>query len=215
MAPSKQDILGQVAEQSQQQSSQKRRGFLGRTAGVLGLAGGVGLTGRASATPDSVGAAKKQLKSDGAALLARLSKDGYLDRPSVGSLPEQRADRSTEQGMLTVESKSGKQTAFIAKTGNGTLEINLGGAVMDPYAIVRSADRGSNQIYLADEGGTYTVESFDGQATTDGFSTSQVADCDGCHCYARNNCWAADYVTVCSSVEDGHCVSLSDCGCQI
>jgi len=210
MPPSRKDILSEVEETVM--SSTARRGFLGGTLATLGVAG----LGSASATATeepSVEEAKQEVERTAQPLLDRLSAEGLLDSADADVLPDSELTLRSETGTVIVESASGTQRAFVTEAGRGKLEVNLGGTAMDPYAVYRP-DNGDTAVYLSDGSGGYERQPFDG-STTDEVSADQIADCDGCDCFDNNSCWLEDRVTICSSIEQGDCVSTADCGCKL
>lgn len=215
MSKSKKDNLETAAEKAASNSSNGRRGFM---AGALAVAGasGVGAAATPTAEPEKLQDKKALISNVASELLDQLAADGHLQRASVDELPDQRYARRLGEGALTVQSGTDPQTAFIKQIPNGKLEVNMGGNPVDPYAVVRPDD-GENKIYMPDSDGGFTAQPFSALSTDDGVQADVTtsADCDGCYCTTNNNCWLKDYRTVCQSVENGECVSTSDCGCNL
>ena len=210
MSLKKEDILEQVAETAHSSPSTARRGFVGGALATLGLAG----IGSVSATSEpTVSEDKRRLEQTAQPLLDRLSDDELLETADTTALPNAELTVSSTAGATVVESESGPQRAFVTLVDDGKLEVNLGGVAMEPYAIHRP-ESAESQIYLPDGDGSYEPRPF-GSSRDDDISTDQIANCDGCDCYDNNSCWTADYVTICSSIEDGECVSTADCTCKL
>ncbi|MEZ3144240.1 hypothetical protein [Halobaculum sp. MBLA0143] len=210
MSLKKEDILEQVAETADSSPSTARRGFVGGALATLGLAG----IGSVSATSEpTVAEDKRRLERTAQPLLDRLSGDDLLETADASALPDAELTVSSTAGTTIVESESGPQRAFVTRVDDGKLEVNLGGAAMEPYAIHRP-ESAESQIYLPDSDGSYETRPF-GSSKDDDVSTDQIADCDGCDCYSNNSCWWDKYVTICSSIENGDCVSTSDCTCKL
>jgi hypothetical protein len=210
MSLNKEDILERVAEAGDSSPSTARRGFIGGTLATLGL-GGIGSVSAGS--EPSVVDDKRRLEQTAQPLLDRLAGDGLLEAADTDVLPESEMTLASTTGAMVVESESGPQRVFVTETERGKLEVNLGGIAMEPYAVHRP-ESGGSQIYLPDGDGGYESQAF-GSPTTNGISTDQIAECDGCDCYQRNNCILESQVTICASIEDGECITLSDCGCRI
>jgi hypothetical protein len=210
MSLNKEDILERVAEAGDNSPSTARRGFIGGALATLGL-GGIGSVSAGSES--SVVDDKRRLEQTAQPLLDRLAGDGLLEAADTDVLPESEMTLASTTGAMVVESESGPQRAFITETDDGKLEVNLGGAAMEPYAIHRPKS-GEDQIYLPDGNGDYEQQVFESSTNND-VSTDQIANCDGCDCYENNGCWFAAQVTICSSIEDGECISTSDCGCKL
>lgn len=210
MSLNKEDILERVAETADSSPSTARRGFVGGALATLGLAGfgGVSATSEPTVAED-----KRRLERTAQPLLDRLSDDDLLETADSSVLPEAELTLTSTAGATVVESESGPQRAFVTPVDDGKLEVNLGGIAMEPYAIHRP-ESAESRIYLPDGDGSYEVQPF-GSPSTDDVSTEQVADCDGCDCYSNNSCWVDKYVTICSSIENGDCVSTSDCTCKL
>jgi hypothetical protein len=210
MSLNKEDILEQVAQTADDSPSTVRRGFVGGALATLGIAG----IGSVSATSEpTVAEDKRQLEQTAQPLLDRLASDELLETADTTALPDAELTVSSTAGATVVESESGSQRAFITETDAGKLEVNLGGIAMEPYAIHRP-ESAESQIYLPDGDGGYETRPF-GSSKGDNVSTDQIADCDGCDCYSNNSCWTDKYVTICSSIENGDCVSTSDCTCKL
>jgi hypothetical protein len=212
MPPSRKDILSRVEETPTAHSSTARRGFVSGALAALGIAG-FGTASAGTAEELSVRDAKKRLEHTAQPLLERLSTEGLLEAADTGVLPDSEMTLRSETGAVVVSSPSGAQRAFVTETEHGKLEVNLGGVATGPYAIHRPSS-GDAEVYLPDGEGGYESRAFDTSTTSD-LSTEQVADCDGCDCYGNNSCWLADRVTICSSIEQGDCVSTADCGCKL
>jgi len=204
------------------------------TTGVVGSSSAIGATGTATAESggpsdpeseiDFTGHVRPALRRDGVILgpeefdetpvvrngdklLAELTDDELIQRPSLDSLPLKSKAPDDDEGFYRFDISGHREVGFVLDTAKGRLQVTFSGAV-PPFAVLYPEDSRPIRYETTGEG-EYRKYVTDMGSSDDLNTSSCGSHCSGCEC-AWLRCIISN-VVYCYECWDGSCYQTSSC----